>query len=293
MATKKRLGRNLGGLISDNSLRNLQTQAQTDDSQSELRKLPVDIIQRGKYQPRRDMHPESLEELADSIRQQGILQPIVVRKLGDAGKYEIIAGERRWRAAQLAGLELVPALVRDVPDEDAIVMALIENIQRENLNPIEEAHALERLIRDFGLTHQQAAEAVSRSRAAVTNLLRLLALNDDVKKMMEKGDLEMGHGRALLGLPATEQSHAAHIVMTRGLSVRETEQLVRKLQTPASSKKSSASASEDPDIRRLENDLAEKLGARVTFKHNAKGKGSVVIHYNSLDELDGILRHIK
>lgn len=291
MATKKRLGRNLGGLISDNSLRNLQAHA--DDSQNELRKLPVDIIQRGKYQPRRDMHPESLEELADSIRQQGIIQPIVVRKLGDSGKFEIIAGERRWRAAQLAGLELVPALVRDVPDEDAIVMALIENIQRENLNPIEEAHALERLIRDFGLTHQQASEAVSRSRATVTNLLRLLALNDDVKKMMEKGDLEMGHGRALLGLPATEQSHAAHIVMTRGLSVRETEHLVRKLQTPASSKKSSSSASEDPDIRRLENDLAEKLGARVAFKHSAKGKGSVVIHYNSLDELDGILRHIK
>ncbi len=293
MATKKRLGRNLGGLISENSLRNLQTQSQADDAQNELRKLPVDIIQRGKYQPRRDMHPESLEELADSIRQQGIIQPIVVRNLGDTGKFEIIAGERRWRAAQLAGLDVIPALVRDVPDEDAIVMALIENIQRENLNPIEEAHALERLIRDFGLTHQQASEAVSRSRATVTNLLRLLALNDDVKKMMEQGDLEMGHGRALLGLPANEQSHAAHIVVAKGLSVRGTEHLVRKLQSPASSKKSTSTMSADPDIRRLENELAEKLGARVNFKHSAKGKGSVVIHYNSLDELEGILGHIK
>ncbi|MBT8116663.1 MAG: ParB/RepB/Spo0J family partition protein [Gammaproteobacteria bacterium] len=252
--------------------------------------LPVDIIRRGKYQPRIDMHKETLQDLADSISAQGVLQPIVVRAAG-AGKYEIIAGERRWRAAQLAGLHEIPAIVREVEDRAAIAIALIENIQRENLNPLEEARALDRLIREFELTHEQAAEAVGRSRAAVSNLLRLLELEDSVKYMVEQGVLEMGHARALLALSGTRQVEAARQVKARGLSVRATEGLVRQLQQPRKARP--ATAPKDPDIQRLESDLADKLGASVLIRAGRSGKGKLEISYNSLDELDGILAHIR
>lgn len=257
----------------------------------DLRELPIDLLQPGKYQPRLDMHQDSLQDLANSIKAQGVLQPIVVRGIG-GGRYEIIAGERRWRAAQLAELHEVPAVIRDVPDEAAIAMALIENIQRENLNPIEEASALHRLIEEFELTHQQAADAVGRSRAAVSNLLRLLSLNPDVRKLLENGDLEMGHARALLTLEGDAQSNAAREVVSRGLSVRETEQLVNKSKDSSGKAKSKA-AKLDPNIERLQNELAEKLGATVHVQHASSGKGKVVINYGSLDELDGILAHIK
>ncbi|NNJ94953.1 MAG: ParB/RepB/Spo0J family partition protein [Halobacteria archaeon] len=255
-----------------------------------LCRLPVDIIRRGKYQPRIDMHKETLQDLADSISAQGVLQPIVVRAAG-AGKYEIIAGERRWRAAQLAGLHEIPAIVREVEDRAAIAIALIENIQRENLNPLEEARALDRLIREFELTHEQAAEAVGRSRAAVSNLLRLLELEDSVKDMVEQGVLEMGHARALLALSGTRQVEAARQVKARGLSVRATEGLVRQLQQPRKARP--ATAPKDPDIQRLESDLADKLGASVLIRAGRSGKGKLEISYNSLDELDGILAHIR
>ena len=251
--------------------------------------LPVDVIRRGKYQPRVDMHKESLSELADSIRAQGVLQPIVVRRVSDSG-YEIIAGERRWRAAQLAGLHEVPVIVRDVEDRAAIAIALIENIQRENLNPMEEAHALERLIREFELTHEQAAEAVGRSRAAVSNLLRLLDLDDSVKRMVERGELEMGHARALLPLAGNVQLEVARKVVAGGLSVRATEGLVRKIQRPRTTK---APQRKDPDIRQLETRLADTLGASVQIHTGSGGKGKLEIRYNSLDELDGILAHIQ
>jgi ParB family chromosome partitioning protein len=257
----------------------------------DLRELPIDLLQPGKYQPRSDMHQDSLQDLANSIKAQGVLQPIVVRGIG-GGRYEIIAGERRWRAAQLAELHQVPAVIRDVPDEAAIAMALIENIQRENLNPIEEATALQRLIDEFELTHQQAADAVGRSRAAVSNLLRLLSLNPDVRKLLENGDLEMGHARALLTLEGDVQSKAAREVVSRGLSVRETEQLVNKSKD-SSGKAKPKVAKLDPNIERLQNELAEKLGAPVHVQHASSGKGKVVINYGSLDELDGILAHIK
>jgi ParB family chromosome partitioning protein len=257
----------------------------------EMKILPVDILQRGAYQPRIDMNPEALEELANSIRAQGVVQPIVVRPIG-GGRYEIIAGERRWRATQLAGLHEIPAVVRDVPDQAAMAMALIENIQREELNPMEEAQALYRLIEEFGLTHQQTADAVGRSRASVSNLLRLLGLNEDIKRMLGNGDLEMGHARALLALSGEKQSEVARSVVGKGLSVRETERLVKRtLEGP-----SAGTAKEkrpDPDIHRLEQDLGERIGARVAIQHGAKGKGKLVITYNSLDELDGILEHIK
>ncbi|MCI0504873.1 MAG: ParB/RepB/Spo0J family partition protein [Gammaproteobacteria bacterium] len=257
----------------------------------DLKELPVDLLQPGKYQPRTDMHQESLQDLANSIKAQGVLQPIVVRRI-DGGRYEIIAGERRWRAAQLAELHNVPAVIRDVPDEAAIAMALIENIQRENLNPIEEASALQRLIGEFELTHQQAADAVGRSRAAVSNLLRLLSLNPDVRLLLENGDLEMGHARALLTLEGERQSKAARDVVARGLSVRETEQLVNHLRD-ASSPQAKTPKTIDPNIQRLQDELGEKLGAKVALQHANNGKGKLVVHYNSLDELDGILAHIK
>ena len=262
-----------------------------NQASGDLRELPIDLLQPGKYQPRLDMHQESLQDLANSIKAQGVLQPIVVRAIGE-GRYEIIAGERRWRAAQLAELHEVPAVIRDVPDEAAIAMALIENIQRENLNPIEEARALERLIEEFELTHQQAADAVGRSRAAVSNLLRLLSLNPDVRKLVENGDLEMCHARALLTLEGEAQSKIARDVVARGLSVRETEQLVNRSKD-SSSKPRPKAARLDPNIQRLQDELAEKLGAPVHVQHASSGKGKVVINYNNLDELDGILAHIK
>ncbi len=287
MAVKKRgLGRGLDALLGGSMAKVVE-----EPQGADLREVPVDLLQPGKYQPRTDMHAESLEELASSIRAQGVVQPIVIRPIND-GRYEIIAGERRWRAAQIAGLHEIPAVVRDVPDEAAIAMALIENIQREDLNPIEEAVALQRLIDEFDMTHQQAAGAVGRSRAAVSNLLRLLSLNDDVRKMLEHGDLEMGHARALLALEGQAQSEAARDVAAKGYSVRETEQLVRRLgNAPVKTKKESKST--DPDIKRLQDELAQKLAAKVLFQHAAKGNGKLVIHYNSLDELDGILARIQ
>jgi len=287
---KPGLGKNLTALLGSGATTQEAEEGVEGGGDGDLRNLAVDLIQRGKYQPRQDMHPDTLEELADSIRAQGVVQPIVVRPIG-GGRYEIIAGERRWRAAQLAGLHQIPAVIRDVPDSAAVAMALIENIQREELNPMEEAGALQRLINEFEMTHQGAAEAVGRSRAAVSNLLRLLTLNEDVKRMLENGDLEMGHARALLALEGEVQSQAARTVAGKGLSVRETERLVKRLQAPAAPEPHAAPA--DPDVQRLEQDISERLGARVAIRHGARGKGSVVIHYNTLDELDGILGHIR
>ncbi len=271
-----------------------ETDATLKQSLEQFRHIAVEQCQRGQYQPRREMDPEALEELAASIRSQGIMQPITVRPLPvPAGvvQYEIIAGERRWRAAQLAELPTVPAIVRPVSDEAAIAMAVIENLQREDLNPVEEAYALDRLQREFELTHKQVAEAVGKSRAAVTNTLRLLTLQPEVRLMLENGDIEMGHARALLSLPEGPQLDAAEQVVDRGLSVRQTEALVRNWQKPAASP--ATAKTQDPNIRRLEEDLSEKLGVPVALQHNDKGGGKIVLKYTSLDELDGILAHIK
>ena len=292
MAAKKR---GLGARGLDALLAGSRTTATADvpdgPADGELRQLPVDLIQRGRYQPRRDMDPAALQELADSIRQQGVMQPVVVRAIG-AGKYELIAGERRWRATQLAGLDSIPAMIRDVPDEAAIAMALIENIQRENLNPIEEAFALQRLQDEFGLTQAQVAEAVGKSRSTVTNILRLTGLTEEVRTLLEHGDLEMGHGRAMLTLAPDLQMQAAHHVVAKALSVRQTEALVRRLQEEQA-RGPKEKPRLDPNIRSLQDDLAERLGARVAINHGSKGKGKLVIEYNSLDELDGILGHIR
>jgi ParB family chromosome partitioning protein len=302
---KPALGRGLGALLGENTARLVTANAAAAASPApaapppgeELLKLPLDVLQRGKYQPRLDMRPDSLEELASSIKAQGLVQPIVVRPLGPPApgasqRYEIIAGERRWRAAQQAGLSEIPAVVRRVPDEAAVAMALIENIQRENLNPLEEARALERLTAEFDLTHQEAAEAVGRSRAAVSNLLRLLELSDEVKTLVADRELEMGHARALLALSnRRQQADVAALVAKKGLSVRETEALVRRILAPQGAQ--SASPAPDANVRRLETELSEKLGARVTFKQQAGGKGQLIISYSSLDELDGILAHIQ
>ncbi len=290
MATKKRgLGRGLDALLGGANVTTAQQQtAQVDER--ELQQLPLDVIQRGKYQPRRDIDPVTLDELANSIRSQGLMQPIVVRSIG-SGRYEIIAGERRWRASQQAGLEKIPALVRDVSDEAAIAMALIENIQREDLNPIEEAMALQRLQQEFQLTQQQVADAVGKSRVTISNLLRLIALPEEIKTLLSHGDLEMGHARALLGLPVEQQVEGARHVVARGLTVRQTEALVR--QWLNGSKDAKAEPKSDPDIVRLEQRLAERLGSPVQIKHGEKGKGQLVIRYNSLDELQGVLAHIR
>ncbi len=258
-----------------------------DKSRSEL---PVELIQRGKYQPRRDIEPESLRELADSILAQGVIQPISVRPIADQ-RYEIIAGERRWRAAQLAGLDVIPVVIRDVSDQAAIAMALIENIQREDLNPIEEAASLQRLQREFDLTQQEVATAVGKSRSTVANLLRLMTLQEDVQRLVEHGDLEMGHARALLGLEGTNQSQAARTVVSKGLTVRQTEALVRHLLAKTTAPVSAKHL--DPNIRHLQDDLSQRIGAPVQIQHSAKGRGKLVLSYNSLDELDGILSHIK
>jgi ParB family transcriptional regulator, chromosome partitioning protein len=266
-----------------------------------LANLPLDLLQRGKYQPRSDMRSESLAELAESIKSQGLVQPILVRPLpgrnpGESQRYEIIAGERRWRAAQMAGMGEIPAVIRDVPDEAALAMALIENIQREELNPLEEARALTRLIEEFGLTHQQAAEAVGRSRAAVSNLLRLMELAEEVKELLEQRSIEMGHARALLSLTSRRQQiEVAGLVAKKSLSVRDTEALVRRLLNPPKPEPGGGEmdrGSRDPDVRRLERELADKLGAKVMFQHTASGRGKLVVAYNSLDELEGILAHI-
>lgn len=290
MATKKRgLGRGLDALLGGANVAAIQEEAAHADVR-ELQQLPLDVIQRGKYQPRRDIDPVTLEELANSIRTQGVMQPIVVRSIG-SGRYEIVAGERRWRASQQAGLDRIPAMVRDVSDEAAIAMALIENIQREDLSPIEEAVALQRLQQEFQLTQQQVADAVGKSRVTISNLLRLIALPEEIKTLLSHGDLEMGHARALLGLPADQQVEGARHVVARGLTVRQTEALVRQwLNKPESVK---AEPKSDPDIVRLEQRLAERLGSPVQIKHGEKGKGQLVIRYSSLDELQGVLAHIR
>lgn len=283
---KKRLGRGLGSLIG-----NVQqvTEASPEEIASALQELPVDKIQRGAYQPRKHFDEESLQELANSISAQGVVQPIVVRREGT--HYELIAGERRWRAAQLAGLQSIPAVIKDIDTQSAAAIALIENIQREDLNPLEEANALQRLIDDFSLTHMQVAEAVGRSRVAVSNLLRLLELAAPVKDMVNRNLLSMGHARALLALAQQEQSEIARVVVNRGLSVRETEALVKKALAPAASKQ--APPPPDPDIQRLEQEISDTLCAEVRIKSGKKGAGQLIINYHNNDELDGILQHIK
>ena len=293
MSKKRGLGRGLDALLG--GVESI-TEVSERDRQESMRMLPVDQIERGRYQPRKRFNQDALQELADSIAVQGVIQPIVVRAL-DAG-YELIAGERRWRAAQLAGLHEIPVIVRDLDDSAAAAIALIENIQRENLNPLEEAEALARLQTDFTMTHQQIAEAVGRSRAAVSNLLRLLELHADVKTLVNNGQLEMGHARALLALDVAQQPVAALKVVTQALSVRATESLVKSLLAAAAGEEARGEAAVpgregDADIRRLEQELGEKLGASVSISHAKTGKGKLEIAYNSLDELEGILGHIQ
>ncbi|MBQ1783967.1 MAG: ParB/RepB/Spo0J family partition protein [Gammaproteobacteria bacterium] len=297
MSTIKRkgLGRGLEALLSTSQvardrddLRATSDHAQDDRHRSELMKIPLDQLVPGKYQPRKDMGAEALEELARSIEAQGVIQPIVVRRVGDH-KYEIIAGERRWRASQKAGLDVVPCIIKDVPDEAAVAIALIENIQREELNAMEEAVALKRLMIEFELTHQEVADAVGKSRVSVTNLLRLNQLNDDVKVMLEHGDIDMGHARALLALEGEQQSEAGRVVVGKGYNVRETEALVKRMQQPVKPKVEKAP---DANITDLERSLSERLGAAVAIQHGERGKGKLVINYASIDELEGILGRI-
>lgn len=287
MVKKRGLGKGLDALLGNPAGR-----VSENNNSDALKTLAVDLLQRGQYQPRKDFNKESLQELADSISAQGIVQPIVVRALPRSKKFEIIAGERRWRAAQLAGLEDVPVVVKDVPDKTVMCIALIENIQREDLNPLEEAEALARLIEEFDMTHDTIAEAVGRSRSGVTNLLRLLELNPKVKQLVESRQIDMGHARALLALPLSKQIGAAETIIKQDLSVRATEKLVQQLS--AENKQGKAKqVSKDPNIQSLENELSEKMGAKVTIKQQTKGKGILQINYHSLDELEGILKHIK
>ncbi|WDE11909.1 ParB/RepB/Spo0J family partition protein [Thalassomonas haliotis] len=296
MSPSKRrgLGRGLDALLTNEAPKPAeQPVVETVLEKSELQKLPIEQLQPGKYQPRKDMSPEALEELANSIRSQGIIQPIVVRAIageqaggGGEAQYEIIAGERRWRAALLAGIDMMPCLVKEVPDEAAVAIALIENIQREDLNAMEEAIALERLLTEFELTHQEVADAVGKSRTTVSNLLRLNNLNDEVKTLLEHGDIEMGHARALLALENDLQTTTARTVVAKELTVRETEALVKKVQEP---EKPKAEKIKDPDTLALENNLSERLGSQVSISHNRKGKGKLVISYTNLEELDGIV----
>ena len=287
MATKKRaLGRGLDALLGMGAEQPVQEERNGD----QLKSVPIDLIQRGRYQPRVDIKAETLQDLADSIKSQGVVQPIVIRPLDGANRFEIVAGERRWRAAQIAGLHEIPAIVRDVSDQVAASVALIENIQREQLNPLEEAQSLHRLIHEFEMTHQDVATAIGRSRASVSNLLRLLELHADVKAMLESGDLEMGHARALAGLPIAMQFQAAAKIVASAMSVRQAEKLVKELHTP---KKPQPPKHVDLNVKQLEESLSEQLGANVSIRYGRDGKGSLLINYNSLDELDGILEHIK
>ncbi|HKJ16830.1 MAG TPA: ParB/RepB/Spo0J family partition protein [Xanthomonadales bacterium] len=288
MATRKKpvLGRNLSSMLSESTLKNVDKPR--EDS---LRQLPLEHIRPGRYQPRSVFDEEKLEELAASIRSQGVVQPVVVREVEDAAdgtRFELIAGERRWRAAQIAELDEIPAVIRDVPDDVTVAMSLIENIQREDLNPLEEASALKRLIDEFHMTHREAAEAVGRSRAAVSNLLRLLELMQEVKDMVDGRLLEMGHARALLALDESQQVQAAREVVRKSLSVRETEALVRRLQKPPQSH----SRRVDPDIKRIQDRMEESLCARVRIQHKPSGKGRLTISYNSADEFEGILQRL-
>ena len=286
MVRRKGLGRGLDALLSG------VTSPGVDSPPSEqLRLLPIERVQRSPFQPRLSIDEAGIAELAESIRSRGILQPVLVRRRAIDGEFELVAGERRWRAAQLAQLSEIPAIVRELSDQEAAAIALIENIQRQDLNAIEEAVALHRLIDEFQLTHQQAAEAVGRSRAAVTNLLRLLDLNADVRALATAGELDMGQARALLGLSGKAQSAAALEVVSRGLSTRQTEQLVRRLKSPVVSDQRGKSPG-DPNVRRLEDDLSARLGAKVQIQSGSRGKGKLVVEYSSLDELDGILARI-
>lgn len=294
-ARKRGLGRGLDALLATQSNQTTveevsteETTATSTDKTAGLVKLPIEQLQPGKYQPRKDMSPDALEELASSIKTQGIIQPIVVRLVAE-DQYEIIAGERRWRASQIAELDTVPCIIKDVPDEAAVAIALIENIQREDLNAMEEAIALQRLQDEFELTHQEVADAVGKSRTSVTNYLRLNKLELDVKTLMEHGDLEFGHAKVLLGLSGDEQVLAARKVVAKDLTVRETEKLVN---TIAEGEKPKAEKAKDPDVKLLEQQLVEKLGAKVDISYNRKGKGKLVISYTSLEELDGIISHI-
>ena len=287
-AKKNPLGRNLSSMLSKSALQHAVENARPGSTgQDTLRDLPLDLVTPGPYQPRSVFDAGRLEELAESIRQQGVIQPVVVRTTGD-NQYQLIAGERRWRGAQKAGVEKIPAIIRDVPDEIAIAMALVENIQRENLNPIEEATALRRLVDEFQMTHQEAGDAVGRSRSAVSNLLRLLALSEEVRELVDARHLEMGHARALLTLDPSLQARAAREVVQKDLSVRQTEQLVRRMKNPPQRRTQVL----DPDIKCLQDALAEKLCAKVKLTHNTDGKGKLVINYNSSDELDGILQQM-
>ncbi len=288
MVRKPGLGKGLDILLSSAS----KAKKAGEDKDSGMRTLPVDKIEKGQYQPRLSIEPEALQQLADSIKAQGLIQPVVVRPIA-GGKYELIAGERRWRACQIAGLHDIPAVIKDIPDQAAAAMSLIENIQREDLNPLEEAIAMERLIEEFGLTHQQTADSVGRSRSAITNLLRLLVLEEKTKVLLDKGELEMGHARALLGLGGSKQVEAAQKVASKGMSVRDTERLVKRLTAAMTDIGSPTSSSRAPEVLKLEQELSEKLGANIQIKYNNKGKGKLTIDYNSLDELDGILEHIK
>lgn len=255
-----------------------------------LLNVPLEQLQRGRYQPRRDMNPIALQELADSIKAQGVMQPIVARSIGE-NSYEIVAGERRWRAAQMAGLDSIPAIIRQINDDTAMAMALIENIQREDLNPMEQATAMHRFVEEFGLTHQQIAEAVGKARATVSNLLRLMALPREVKTLLEHGDIEMGHARALLALPENQQAEAARLTVAKGFSVRQTESLVRSLLAAQDAPQPEKRV--DPNVAQLQQSLIDKLGAAVQIDYNKKGQGKLIIRYNSFEELDGILAHIQ
>lgn len=290
VAKRRSLGKGLDALLAGSNRPEEPSAGETPGTEKGLlRELPVDLIQRGQYQPRRDFDPFALQELADSIKAQGVMQPIVVRPIANE-RFEIIAGERRWRAVQQAGLDSIPVLIRNVSDEAAVAMSLIENIQREDLNPIEEAYALERLQDEFEMTQQQVADAVGKSRSAVANLLRLTSLQADVRTLLEHGDLDMGHARCLLTLDAEQQVQLARRVVAKGLSVRQTEAMVRQLQ---SDKPKPEVKTMDPNIRSLQDELSQKLGSAVHIQHNASGKGKLILNYGSLDELDGILSHLK
>ncbi len=278
---KRGLGRGLDALLGDVSA----AKETTNPSHT----LPIEYLQRGKFQPRKDMNPEKLQELADSIKAQGVIQPIVVRKIGQ-DKYEIVAGERRWRASQLAGLQQIPVVVKDIDDRATMAIALIENIQRQDLNPLEEAEALRRLLDEFTMTHQQIADAVGKSRVTVTNLLRLMDLHPEVKKLLINGQLEMGHARALLSLDAAKQIATAQKIAREGLTVRAAEKLVKDAQAEPKPQKTKTV---DHDTLRLQNELTAKLGAKVLIEHKDNGAGKLVIAYASLEELDGILEQIR
>lgn len=285
MTAKKRgLGRGLDALLGS-----VKIEPPSEKERDKLKTLPVEFMRSSRFQPRKDFDPERLQELADSISSQGVVQPIVVREVAE-NRYEIIAGERRWRAAQMAGLHDIPVVIREVPDQAALAIALIENIQRQDLNPLEEAEALKRLLEDFSLTHQQVADAVGKSRAAVSNLMRLNELHPDAKALLVSGDIEMGHARAILGLAHERQGVIAAQVAARHMNVRETEALVRKLQDDAQT--SRQNRQQDPDITRFAEQITEKLGARVQIQHSSKGAGKLIISYDSLDQLEGVIERL-